>query len=60
MKYKLLEAENATTLSNLVMRYLDNGWSLYGSPMVTSDAGEFIAHYQAVIKKDRVNPMSQS
>lgn len=60
MKYKLLINCNPTALSEEVTRHLDNGWSLYGDPISTVDVDVDYEYGQAVVKKTRVNPMSQS
>jgi len=35
MKYKILEASNCHSMSNKVQEHLDDGWSLYGYPIVS-------------------------
>ncbi len=55
MKYKLLYEISPNDLSQVVTKYLCDGWELYGSPFVavppSNDADSHWFHYQAVIKR---------
>jgi len=59
MKYKILEGSSGLSLSNKVQEHLDEGWTLYGYPIVSSaGAGSSHStnfreiHIQAVIKTE--------
>ena len=47
MEYKLLFGSSSDELSNQVNKYLNEGWILYGYPIVYSGG-----RFQAVIKPD--------
>jgi hypothetical protein len=52
-EYELLSAGNADSLSSEVNRRLNNGWSLYGSPVVTTwvnDGAQYWEYAQAVVR----------
>lgn len=50
MEYILLTDTQPKSLSNQVIRYLDKGWQLYGSPSIAVD--DVVNYYaQALIRK---------
>lgn len=51
MEYLLLSRNDPDNLSIDVTRYLSQGWSLYGPPVVCSGArDEGWWHYQAIVR----------
>lgn len=52
MEYIILNDNDPNKLSQKVTTYLNDGWQLYGSPMVAFSHTESWYHYQALIKND--------
>lgn len=53
MQYKIIKANNTTTVSDTVNTQIKMGWELYGHPFVIPRKGDNMPHIaQAMIKKD--------
>lgn len=52
MKYKLIRATSPDGLKNKVEDYLNEGWELYGNPVMKELESTVQEFFQAVIRED--------
>lgn len=56
MKYFLVSKNTFNGLNEYIQEFLDEGWELYGEPIITKQKDSSLNHFrysQAVIKKDK-------
>jgi len=56
--YRLLTEDDTSAFCHKVTEAINNGWTLYGPPMMTYDAGRGVVRCAQAVTKDTDGPYS--